>query len=198
MKLISNKQNCPPGRWKYQEPSTGVEFTAFDYQDLRLRVLAHRRGNGIELSPLWNEELENYICEQNPYLDCFDPEKIGTTCALTLEVLRRFLGTMWAWLKGGGGLVEQEVAESRAAICVTCPKNIVVQGCWGCAGLTGLVAELKGDKSTKYDDQLQNCSICCCVNRVKIWMPLESMKSDLEYPSFCWLTKETESAPSTN
>ena len=194
MKLLLNKNETPSGQWKYTEPSTGVFFKTYAWDQMIDMVRKHKKGNQIEMPPDWVESLENEVCHQNPHLDCFDPEKVKSSCDLSLTVLRRFLATMWHWLKGGGNLVDQSLAESRADICASCPNNKHVHLCFACKGLTGIVRELKGERGTKRDPELNSCSSCCCVLQVKVHIPLEAMDDpSIEYPSWCWMNKEKES-----
>jgi hypothetical protein len=74
-----------------------------------------------------------------------------------------------------GRRATQEEADGRAAICVKCNQNREVPGCRGCASsaLASLVDSVRGDRTTNMDAQLNTCCICGCLNRAKIWLPLD-------------------------
>lgn len=194
MKLVSNKFETPSGQWNYTEPSTGVKFRTYAFDQLVDMVRKHKKGNNIEMPPDWYEQFENELCNQNENIPCYDPEKSQTGCVLSLSIIKRFLTTVWHWVRDGGKLVDRSLADRRSEICATCPNNKFVGGCFGCKGVTSIINELKGDSTSKFEDKLQSCSVCCCVLSVKVFIPREVMEDpSIEYPSWCWMNKEIDS-----
>lgn len=78
-----------------------------------------------------------------------------------------------------GRRVEQDEAERRASICNQCTQNREVSGCRGCAAgaLTSLIDSVRKGKTTSLDSKLHTCCVCGCLNRVKIWLPLDIILS---------------------
>jgi hypothetical protein len=63
-----------------------------------------------------------------------------------------------------------------------------VRGCWGCAGLLKQVTSfLQGGQGTTMDQALESCTVCKCVLRAKVWLPMDAIdNTGLEYPEHCW------------
>ena len=105
------------------------------------------------------------------------------------------------WLASGGSAVAQELANKRATVCATCPRN--VDGAWYTTAPAELIkktlearADLKLE--TPDDAALKSCDVCKCLNRLKVWTPLEFIlnktKPEImaEFPSFCWIAKRDQ------
>lgn len=103
------------------------------------------------------------------------------------------------WLGSGGIAVDRTLAQSRADVCLTCPCN------QSGSGLTDAVAnaikehvQLKNTMGmrVKGEKSLQQCSICLCSIRLKIWCPSEhiaahtSQEELAKFPEVCWIGKE--------
>jgi hypothetical protein len=181
---VSRPGQGTPNEWRYVQPETGAVFHAFSYWELADKVRKHRAAMNLDLAKSWEDRFQDDLCRQNEEAPCHgrvDTKKDSRR--LTLQDLRRFMSTISKW---DGTLVAREEAERRAAICIACPKNQSVRGCWGCAGLLKEVVKfLQGKKGTTVDSALESCGVCGCVLRAKVWMPLDT-KDGLEYPSHCW------------
>lgn len=106
------------------------------------------------------------------------------------------------WLGQGGKPVARGLAESRAAVCVTCPNN--KQGDWKtffteqAAALILKTLELKNDMelSTSVDEKLGVCTVCLCPMRNKVFVPLVHVKAHTsakvlaELPQYCWIKRK--------
>jgi hypothetical protein len=171
--------------WRYVQPETGAVFTSFSYWGLKEVVQKHRQAMELDQAPGWEERFQDDLCKQNEEAPCIGRPKGLDGRKLSLQDLRRFMNTLANW---DGTLVSREEAERRAAICSTCPKNQFVRGCWGCSGFVKQVVKLlQGNSGTTRDRALESCSVCGCVLRAKVWMPLESVdNTGLEYPEHCW------------
>lgn len=186
-----------PGRgtennWRYVQPETGVVFTGFSFWQVSNDVRQHRAAMKLDLSEGWEERFQDELCQQNEQVTCTGRKLSVKKRRLTLLDLRRFFITMTNWK---GNMVDQAEADRRANICSTCPLNVTVGGCWGCAGMMKKVVELVGNKQTSRDSALESCKVCGCVLRAKVWLPVDAeANKGLEYPPHCW--QATESANS--
>jgi hypothetical protein len=110
------------------------------------------------------------------------------------------------WLGAGGIPVAQELAEKRAAICVACARH--VPGDWYVTAPAELIAKaieawksLTG-KAFKFEtaqgDNLKSCDVCKCVQRLKVFVPLEHILAKTkpavmaEFPAACWIARRDE------
>lgn len=112
--------------------------------------------------------------------------------------------TLIDWLGDGAPPVPQEVANSRASVCVGCKFN--VKGDWS-TWFTAPISEgirkriqVRDDMglSTPYDSNLHVCDICRCPLKLKMHVPRsyilsklsEDTKNDLaENAPWCWMHK---------
>lgn len=109
--------------------------------------------------------------------------------------------TLLDWLGAGGRPVEKEEAESRAAICVTCPLNkpgnILSYFTAPVAKEIGLQLEMKNklSLSTRLDGSLHICTGCDCPLRLKVWVPMEHIlkftteETKKRLVPYCWILK---------
>jgi hypothetical protein len=129
--------------------------------------------------------------------------------AVATDIKRAAQGTgvVLDWLTSGGAPVAQDLAEKRAAVCVACPKN--VEGAWYTVAPAQLIkATLEARKDikleTRSDGLLKSCDVCKCLMRLKVHVPLDyitkNTKPDImgEFPDWCWIKKECESASVTS
>ena len=185
MMRVSRPGQGTQNNWRYVQPETASVFTAFSYWGLVDQIRKHREAMGLDLAEGWQDRFQEELCQQNDEVPCAGRPKNAKPASVTLQDLRRFMSTVAKW---DGTLVERAEAERRAHTCLACPKNKAVRGCWGCAGLLKQVFSfLKGQKGTTVDRALESCSVCKCVLRAKVWMPMEAIdNTGLEYPEHCW------------
>jgi hypothetical protein len=100
------------------------------------------------------------------------------------------------WIGHGGIPVEKEVAQARADICLKCPMNVRD---WPL--LESVAAAIKKQIGLKNHLQLRVtgekglhfCASCGCVNKLKIWLPLENILPEpderVKFDPNCWLLK---------
>lgn len=111
------------------------------------------------------------------------------------------------WLGSSGKAVEKPLAENRAAVCLSCPKN--QPGDWKSwfteevsreiLAVFGIMQDLR--LATSKDDQLGVCSACLCPLKSKVWTELRHIAAELkpevkaklnqESPR-CWILVESE------
>lgn len=104
---------------------------------------------------------------------------------------------------GEGPVTDKGLVNSRAAVCVTCPKN--EKGDW--TRFFTLPAQLVVRKTlsavrdmdlrTDYDDQLAVCVACGCPLKGKVWARIGHIMKHIpeedfaKLPDFCWIRKES-------
>ena len=106
------------------------------------------------------------------------------------------------WLMSGGQPVEQVLADKRAAVCATCPKN--VEGDWYTVAPATLIKEtLEARKDLKLetpsDAQLKSCGVCRCLLKLKAWVPMHYITAHTkpeimaEFPAeWCWIARRDQ------
>jgi hypothetical protein len=194
MKKPRNMTDTPKGDWAYRQPETDMPFREQHPKALEAAVFEHRLSlPGLQLDTTggWQARLWHDICQQNEYLDCVDTEDPGRYP--NLADVWNWVLSMNDWRKTGLDVVTQQEAESRAAICVKCPHNKVVAGCFGCHGVGEAISNLIGGKKTSLDANLHQCGVCNgCMLGPKVFLPLEVIRTETyqdKLPSFCWLKK---------
>jgi hypothetical protein len=107
----------------------------------------------------------------------------------------------------GGKPVDRALAETRAQVCLACPKNDVAGGLPAyflestANGMLSLLGALKDlDVSTSVDDKLGVCKACKCPTRAKVFVPLEVIVANMPAPIWpelqregtpCWILRES-------
>ena len=174
----------PGGMWRVTDDN-GATISHNHIKSFLGMVFKMREANGLYTGSGWEDDVFDLMCKQHPEIMCKEvgaPERY-----LSLDDIRRFGHTLAAFVAGGGKWVEKQDAERRAAICVTCPHNKEVAGCWGCKGIMNWLMELIGTHSTSQDDKIHGCDICLCALRAKVHMPLDAIdNTGLVYPDYCW------------
>jgi hypothetical protein len=190
--IVKDTSLAPPGGWRYTQPETGFEFTASTLREVVRKVTAHREANGIAVGDP-SADIQDFVCAQLPIgsEDC--THVIEGDYALkthfTMEDVKRFVQAAVAAL-GSRGLVEQTEAERRAAICASCPLNTTIKGCWRCKGMAEWLFRLIGARRTAHGSRLNQCGVCGCAIKAKIWLPqdvAQQVSEGYTFPSWCWL-----------
>lgn len=197
MKKPRNESETPGDRFRYRQPETDMRFREIHPRALEQAVFRHRLSlpdMHLDTSGGWQARLWNDICAQDEHLDCVDTENPGRWA--NLSDVWNWAQSMAGWAATGLSVVPQEEAERRASICVECPHNKAVSGCFGCHGVGEVISALAGGKTTSKDANLQQCAVCHgCMLSAKVWLPLEAIKSEPyrdNLPSFCWLREQAE------
>lgn len=111
--------------------------------------------------------------------------------------------TLLDWLGEGGMPVTQEKADSRAAVCCSCPSN--KPGDWldrmAAEVAAGVMAQRRAKLAmglrVRQEDNLHHCEVCHCHLPTKIWVPFDvieartTMATWKALPSHCWMVKES-------
>lgn len=106
-----------------------------------------------------------------------------------------------SWLGDGGKPVVPELAQKRADVCLKCPNNqekpIFELFAGPVAKLVIRQLKLKDEMRlrVRQEDCLHVCSVCGCILKLKIHVPLQSIleSGNLDgLPSFCWQITESK------
>lgn len=187
--LMFNQFNSPK-RFIFKDPDNQSKvYEGVSYQDLYAKIRGYRSQNEMSEIPYLETVVENYLCRL--------PENVGK-CVPRPPLKRGLIPT----IKGGIALIQnlmyskfvsQEVADERALICVSCPKNVFPDKGpflrW-----SDEIAELSvGKRRAKDHDRLGNCEVCSCPLRAKVWYtgPFKFTRRQIsKFPDFCWQKKE--------
>ena len=149
----------------------------------------------------WNDFVVTDAPVSRYVADGSKKNRFGSAVGATKRVAAG-IGVLIDWLGGGGKPVDQAVAEHRANVCATCPKND--GGSWT-SYFAGKIAdkikkqlEIKHDLAlrTSQDEKLTVCSACDCPLPLKVFTPLahvlahtsDEVKARL-HPN-CWVIHE--------
>jgi hypothetical protein len=150
-----------------------------------------------------NAGYNQFIEDENPVYA--PPQSFETQKKTSAAGARRVLAgvhVLLDWLGDGGRPVAPELAEQRAQICATCPKND--GGDWKSV-FTAPVAEMIRlqlairhdlELKTSVDDKLTVCSGCDCPLALKVFSPLEHNRRHLTEETKarldprCWVLNE--------
>ena len=115
----------------------------------------------------------------------------------------RYARARSAWLGSGGNPVPQPLANARATVCLSCPKNqphpLYENLAAPIAAMLRRQIELKANMKLAVPDEarLHLCEACWCVMALKVWEPLEhavpsTPLADLQRANpVCWILEET-------
>lgn len=184
-KYLSEKHNLSTDR-------AGVEYDV-EQQNVA-RMVAHG----------WTDFIESDAITPPPLPGALKKNPFGSVVAGVRRVAAG-VGVLLDWLGSGGKPVDQALAEQRASICATCPKN------WkgnlsdyfiGKAAQTiKTQLEMKNDLSlkTSRDAELGVCEACSCSLPLKVQAPLAHIlahtSADVKarlHP-LCWILHEKAS-----
>ena len=195
---VVNLVDVPRGGFHFDVIETGVTIKASSIARLKAMVRSHFDANRLRVPPDFDSIIETTACrnlgEHANHWCCdtadgspYEARPARRSRWTAADVLR-FARTVKDWgLKTGFAFVDQAEATRRASICATCPMNVRIAGCLGCAGVEALVTSMKGDRKTPDDIRLETCDVCGCYLKAKVWLPDDALdNSGLTYPSHCW------------
>lgn len=222
-----NEHKTPPGGWQFRQPQFGwsvahpvsktLNQAVLDVVAVRKQNLTLSQKHKLSTSP---EAVKTEVVRFNRARLGLNPDgaappfpvnrslfasgAAGVAVADAMNGLKRAAaGTavVMDWLTSGGNPVAQDLADKRAAVCVACPRN--VDGSWFTTAPAELIKKtLEARKDLKLetpqDAALKSCDVCKCLNRLKVWTPLEFITSKTkpeimaEFPSNCWIAKHDQ------
>ena len=213
----------PPGGWQYRQAATGwsaptpVGSTFSQTVELiirhRLKNLAIVQKHKLSTDPaVVGEELLDFnrlrlgIPKPTAPPMSFQPARSipAQVAAAAAGIKRAAQGTavVLDWLTSGGAPVAQALADKRASICASCPKN--VDGSWYTVAPAEIIkAALEARKdltlATPHDAALKSCDVCRCLLKLKVWCPLPHIlkhtKPEImaEFPQAnCWIARRDQ------
>lgn len=114
-----------------------------------------------------------------------------------VKSIPRGVETISEWLHDGTGPVDISTAQRRADVCLKCPHNKsggVLSNVVASAVKRHLEVKSKLGLRVLGEKSLHECEICRCQNRLKIWVPIETLSRhsspDDNFPSHCWQITE--------
>ncbi len=190
------KNFVPKEGWRYTHPNSQHVVQAKSWNELMDRVRKYRNANGIALGESFEETLGSEVCAQTewgtPVCEEQDWPVTVVNRKISMYDVVNFLKVLTHWLVNKPGFVDQSEAERRAQICVDCPHNVEVSGCFGCTNVARLILDAINDRTTREDEKLKNCRVCGCVNRAQVWVPKETLDQGVTpemreaFPAYCW------------
>lgn len=230
MARLKSLYQHPPGSFQFIQPETGQEkpfvgsFNAVVAQVVQLRQanrwLADKHAWRTDMAGVeFDVEQQNvarliaggfltFVDDATGYtapITDYPPAEKKTPWANAAGAVKRVsagVAILMDWLGSGGKPVDYAVADRRAAVCATCPKND--GGDWK-AYFTGPVAEkirvqleMKNDLKlrTLHDEKLTVCSGCDCPIQLKVHAPIEhimahtSEEVKARLDPRCWVLQE--------
>jgi len=194
--VITNPQLVPPGGWRYTQEESGFTMDSITLAGLREKIESHRRANGYDLGDGWWEMVQLELCLDLGIVDSHcgaKQEEKTEEPRLKIVDLLQFFRTMREWKnKTNFEMVDKDEATRRAEICVDCPDNVDVKGCWGCQGVVRWLEEYLTDEDhVPQRDKLKSCRNCKCVLAMKVHLPIEVAQTadprGTKYPEHCWM-----------
>jgi hypothetical protein len=181
----------PPGGWRFTVPQTGTSFGAPTYASLYHEACVDLEQHGIPVPLDYIEEFADALCHQIPSMECeVIMPATNETRSLTASDAIRFLRVLRTWAGVQGELVPQAEADRRSEICAGCRYNVAITGCSVCQGIAGKIAEIIGNRGTRFDSQLNGCAVCACENKAQVHLPLEVLQKgvtpEMAFPIWCW------------
>ena len=200
----------PNGCFQYTVPETGVAIPVGNTTSIDncvKMVGEYYRANGYAVPANLRWLVEEACCAKQAPGECVEdlrmpPAPAGITLTTALETVLQGTRTLVSWLTKG--TVAREVAERRAAVCVTCEFNQVVDasGCAACGlsaklnRLSQLVKQVIQRDEAPFDASLKACAVCHCNLSLKVRTNLDAIlkyspEAQLkQLPTHCWVKQE--------
>lgn len=192
----------PPDRLRYILPN-GIKVEAADRPTWYRHIRERLRDNGFPIPENIEQIAQDQWCRTAPPGFCKHDNGAGfegVNVRLELGDYFRGMEILTAVATTGEPLVDEELAESRAAKCAACPANVAVPGCAPCIGISNLIVGIKGAKETKADQYLKTCACCKCSTQAKVWVKTEilakgddaTVMAKMRSMPDCWCSQEID------
>lgn len=193
MTLIPRDSPIPPGGYHFVDTSGGAELRidGHGYADVAAKVLTHRlRNSRAPGNPL--EELHTYVCKNWPFL-CNDSEpqppqhnpNFRPSLALRTS---DWMGRFTTLLAGNDEGAATDVAEARASVCASCPKNQNYRG--GCTSCVQSIDQnsfiYRHGRTTSSDHALGACDVLDEHLPTSVWSTKLTKPAGDQLPDNCW------------
>lgn len=220
---IKNRQLFVPGGWKFFQPETSWNLPNNVSFDVGVQaIIAHRKGNPFLIQKHgWSidphqvaEELDRFnarFCEQmgwtdyimgTPIVDAPNPH-LPRPILQSLQNVADGAEPVIEFLKDPSQAVPRTLANHRAEICATCPKNGKGDFTrWFTIPLSQAIrravsAQNEIQLTTPSDEALNVCEACLCPLKLKVHFPIglitKHMNPDIrkELDPRCWILHES-------
>ena len=188
---IEDTMQSPPGGWRYEQPETGFVVQGSGFVDLCAKIRLHRASISTPAGDPASD-IHAWVCAKYPDI-CKIPPTSAEKTSFSVADVKAFLDAVReiGIKKGGTAFVPQEEADRRAAICIQCPHNKKIPGCYGCESIGKFVVLAIGNRASKWSDKLRQCAICGCSTEAKVHVSkeviLQTQAKDYVFPAWCWL-----------
>lgn len=179
----------PSSGWCYPVAETKTVIFAYGLDELVDAVQKHYAANEIAEPEYLVRTIHEWLCPRVPqFCEVADPNREKKINLWHLA--SRFYNAVKS--AATKGLVPQEEAERKAAICATCPRNgaeslTLCSGCWT-ARFVKDAAESLSTRHTSLDHRLRTCELCECRLTLKVHVRAEDMQEKgVEWPPWCWM-----------
>ena len=181
----------PPSGWHYYDGD--VRLNGYSYANLLEITEDYRAENNLPSGDV-EGDVNSYICSNWPAF-CHGVDMVVVTSVNKPSQASELLTDIQTWAKNilhskkPHPLVTEEVAESRAKICLSCPNNANWrQGCRSCiAAADRLSASIRQGKDTKTSSKLGGCKTMRHDNRSAVFFDKDTLDKSGNLPDNCWL-----------
>lgn len=223
MARLKNRQSQIPNGLTYIQAGTGWRPSAFSSFDTIVNgLVAHRQANPTLLAQGWSvdhaaveDEVDAFnaaICEKmgwggyitggpSPPISAPRPNKTFLRSVLNVAVGAE---TLVEWIESGDDAVAPDLSERRAETCVSCPQNKSgdLLSFFTRPASEAIRKELNRRRdwnlSTKSDERLNVCDACGCPLKLKVHVPIATIKEHMPKESLaaldgrCWILSESK------
>jgi len=220
MTRLKDRNRQIPNGFRFMQPETGWKSSPFASFDTIVNgLIAHRRANPYHTQKFnWSTDYDGVALEVDAY-NAFVCARMGWNDYITADettppkwvpppsrpsVLKAAAAgaeTLKSWLGDDGKPVDQDEADERAVVCLTCPQNQPAQlgDLFTVAAQAFIHKQLEHKNemklATAYDEKLGVCQACLCPLKLKVWTPMQhilaKMPPDVKarLDPGCWITK---------
>lgn len=194
MTTVPSEHTIPPGGFHFMEGD--VRIDGHSYPSVAENLLRYRIENKLPLgSPL--EEVHRYVCSRWPHF-CHqnsspNPGHPNALPSLTSRVAN-WLAQLYRdarYIDISKNFVSPGLAEARAAICRSCPRNAEWKsGCGSCGAATIRVGfTYRAGRDVPGAEALLACDVLGQDNRTAVWLaqlPMMTAEQQHALPAQCW------------
>jgi hypothetical protein len=181
----------PPGGWHYYDGD--AKLIAYSYEDLVKTVESFRAENHLPVGDV-EGDIASYICGNWSHF-CHGVDSVVVTSVNAPTRQSELLDDIQTWAKNlmhskkRHNYVTDELAEQRAKVCLSCPKNFNWKsGCLSCISATQrLSASVRQGRDTKSSPKLGGCLSQRHDNRSAIFLDRDEFTKASGLPDGCWL-----------
>lgn len=211
---LKSRHQSPPGGFQFKQPQTGWVRQSWDFRSLCVELQKHRMANSkfqlnTNLGAIM-DEVDEANARRVMSIRGADIYVSSTEGSPPKQPAPRPAGGAGGGVNPLSGLkllkdllegdpVDGEMANARASVCVTCPKN--VKGDWkkfftvpAAESIRLMIEARSGLKlSTFHDEELHICEPCSCPLKLKVHAKLETVLKHTaaeimdQLPEFCWI-----------